>query len=141
MGKSKLCKFSDRTVIFMYWILNCLPLIAEVIIDIYYLLNKTQSFNPTLTTMMWFWVLILRQIYLLCINIFYIHRRIVSYQKSIVTMLCVIITSVFLTLLLHKLEWGVFIGDVPEGIYLLLVCIPSVIVIIGISIYYFIKKT
>lgn len=54
-------------------------------------------------------------------------------------MLGVITISVGMMLVFHKIQYGEFIGDVPSGIYGLLLGVPTTIVIIAMSIYHLIK--
>ena len=124
----------------MYWILSCMPLIVELILNIYSLRCEALTYNSTLNILMWFWILILRQIYLLCVNIIYIHKRVITYKMGAITMFSTIVISVMLLLLFHKIQYGVFIGDVPEGIYYLLIGIPTMIILIGMAIMYFFRK-
>ena len=89
---------------------------------------------------MWGWALLGRQIYLLLINYIYIIRYAVTYVTGLLSAICIICLNVGGILILHKIEYGVFIGDVPEGIYYLLIGIPTVIIVIGMGIMYFIRK-
>ena len=59
---------------------------------------------------------------------------------SIICMLSVIMFNVLYTMLVHKIQTGYFIGDVPEGLYYLMAGIPTLITIVGIGIMFFIKK-
>ena len=121
----------------MYWFLNCLPLIIELSIEIYALYIPIR-YNAMENNLMWLWILIVRQIYLLIINIIFINRKKIIFPVGILCMLGVITISVGMMLVFHKIQYGEFIGDVPSGIYGLLLGIPTVIVIIAMSIYYFI---
>lgn len=58
----------------MYWFLNCLPLIIELSIEIYALYIPIR-YNAMENNLMWLWILIVRQIYLLIINIIFINRK------------------------------------------------------------------
>ena len=122
----------------MYWFLNCLPLIIELSIEIYALYIPIR-YNAMENNLMWLWILIVRQIYLLIINIIFINRKKIILPVGMLCMLGVITISVGMMLVFHKIQYGEFIGDVPSGIYGLLLGIPTVIVIIAMSIYYFIK--
>ena len=122
----------------MYWFLNCLPLIIELSIEIYALYIPIR-YNAMENNLMWLWILIVRQIYLLIINIIFINRKKIIFSFGILCILGVITISVGMMLVFHKIQYGEFIGDVPSGIYGLLLGIPTVIVIIAMSIYYFIK--
>ena len=78
-------------------------------------------------------------LYLLVINIIYIVHKSVSYISSIICMLATILLNVLVLLVCHKMKYGVFIGDVPEGVYYVLIIVPSIIVLIGIVGFYFVK--
>lgn len=123
----------------MYWFLNCLPLIIELSKEIYVLYTVPIRYNAMENNLMWLWILIVRQIYLLIINIIFINRKKIIFPVGILCMLGVITISVGMMLVFHKIQYGEFIGDVPSGIYGLLLGVPTVIVIIAMSFYYFIK--
>ena len=128
----------------MYWILSALPLFVDCIEEIYAIFQKFHGmeyeYNHVYTILMFVCWLILLPIYLLCINYFYLSRKAITYVISITCMIGVIIIKIVIAMISHKIKWGTFLGDVPEGLYCLLIGIPSVIVIIGIAIYYFIKS-
>lgn len=63
----------------MYWFLNCLPLIIELSIEIYALYIPIR-YNAMENNLMWLWILIVRQIYLLIINIIFINRKKLYFQ-------------------------------------------------------------
>ena len=127
----------------MYWYLNCLPLVIDCVIEIYSIFQKFCGFryeyNHISTIVMFLWLLILSPIYLLCINFNYINKKSITYALSVISMVSVIVARVVITIIFHKIKWGTFIGDVPEGIYYLLIFVPLIIVLIGISIFYFVK--
>lgn len=127
----------------MYWFLNYLPLVIDCVIEIYSIFQKICGFryeyNHMSTIVMFLWLLILSPIYLLCINFNYINKKSITYAMSIICMVSVIIARVVVTIISHKIKWGTFIGDVPEGIYYLLIIVPLIIVLIGMSIFYFVK--
>ena len=123
----------------LYWLLNAFPLLVELGIEIYALSINTIVYNAVGNTLMWIWILILRQAYLLCINIIYINKHMITYKTGIICMLDVIIASVGIMVVFHKMQYGVFIGDVPGELYFLLIIIPFIIVLIGMGIFYSIK--
>lgn len=132
----------------MYWILNCLPLLIECVVNIYSIFQKFYNlgfysseyiYEHTSTIIMFLEILILSPIYLLCINFIYINKKLVTYKMSIICMISVIIVRVAIMMLSHKIKWGTFIGDVPMDIYYIFIIVPSVIVGLGIVIYYFVK--
>lgn len=123
----------------LYWLLNAFPLLVELGIEIYALSINTIVYNAVGNTLMWIWILILRQVYLLCINIIYINKHMITYKTGIICMLGVIIASVGIMVVFHKMQYGVFIGDVPGELYFLMIIIPSIIVLIGMGIFYSIK--
>ena len=55
-------------------------------------------------------------------------------------MFSAVILNTVVILVTHKIQTGYYIGDVPEGIYYLLIGIPIVIIVIGMGIVYFIRK-
>ncbi len=65
---------------------------------------------------------------------------IISYTKSIICMLSVIVFNVLCFIITHKIQTGYFIGDVPEGIYFLMAGIPVLIIIVGVGIIFLMKK-
>lgn len=79
-------------------------------------------------------------LYLLTVNVPFICKKSISYVVSIICMLSVIMFNVLYTMLVHKIQTGYFIGDVPEGLYYLMAGIPTLITIVGIGIMFFIKK-
>ena len=119
----------------MYWMLICLPLIIEVIGGVYSLHNPIVA-----NRLIWIWVLIGRPSYLLLVNYLYIKQQKITYIIGLLSVICIICLSVGVILLSHKIKYGVFIGDVPEGIYYLLIGIPTIIILIGMGIIYFLRK-
>lgn len=124
----------------MYWVLICAPLIIELILSIHSLIIKPLVYSSIINYSIWIWVLLGRQIYLLLINYIYIKRHTITYAIGLLSAIFVICLSVGNILILHKIKYGVFIGDVPEGIYYLLMCIPIIVVLIGMAIMYFFRK-
>lgn len=79
-------------------------------------------------------------LYLLIVNMPFVYKKSISYVVSIICMLSVIMFNVLYTMLVHKIQTGYFIGDVPEGLYYLMAGIPTLITIVGVGIMFFIKK-
>lgn len=121
----------------MYWLLSCIPLFIQIGIQIIPEVSKS-SLNFNFGVYMVINLLII-PIYLLIISWIYIRKMTISYTLSIICMLSVVLLNVLVLLVSHKMKHGVFIGDVPEGIYYLLIIVPSVIVLIGVAIFYLIK--
>lgn len=55
-------------------------------------------------------------------------------------MLSVILSNTAVFMIDNKIESGYFIGDVPEGIYYLMIGIPTVITVFGIVLIRFLRK-
>lgn len=79
-------------------------------------------------------------LYLLIVNIPLINKKIVSYVSGMIYMFSVIVLNALITMIMHKIQTGYFLGDVPEGIYYLMIGIPSLIIMTGIGIVFLIKK-
>lgn len=124
----------------MYWLLTFAPFIIEMMLGVYSLMEPSTHYSPIVDCAMWGWVLLGRQIYLLLINYIYIKRHVVTYVTGLLSAICIICLNIGGILILHKIEYGVFIGDVPGGIYFLLAGIPAVIIVIGMGIMYFIRR-
>ena len=123
---------------FVYWILNFIPVLAQIYICITAIFaHINYNFDVTLYALL---NLLGIPIYLLIINIVYLGHKSISYTSSIICMLATIILNVLVLLVGHKIKYGVFVGDVPEAIYYVLIIIPSIIVLIGIVIFYFVKS-
>ena len=119
----------------MYIILSALSLLPEVVLQVVYLFIGTPVYSPVVSTIIWAWMLVVRQIYLLCVNLFYVYKKKISLTRSILYMLGLIVISVGLMLGFHKMQYGVFIGDVPEQLYCFLIVAPSILVFAGVAIY------
>lgn len=123
---------------FVYWILNFIPVLAQMYICITVIFaHINYNFDVTLYALL---NLLGIPIYLLIINIVYLVHKSISYTSSIICMLATIILNVLVLLAAHKIKYGVFVGDVPEEIYYVLIIIPSIIVLIGIVIFHFAKS-
>ncbi len=118
----------------LYTWLSVFPLMVEVVLQVVYLFIGTPAYSPVVNTIAWAWMLIGRQIYLLCINLYYVCKGRVSYIRSMVSMVGIIVLSVGLMLGFHKMQYGTFMGDVPGGVYCLLIIIPSIVVFAGVAI-------
>ncbi len=119
----------------MYLLLSILPLVPEVVLDVVYLFVGTPIYSPAVSTLVNIWMLLGRQICLLCINLYYVRKGTISRFKSAICMLGVIVASVCLMLVFHKIQYGVFVGDVPEDVYWFLIIVPSLVLLAGIAIY------
>ena len=124
-------------VMFVYWILNFIPVLVQMYICITAIfIHINYSFDVTLYALL---NLLGIPIYLLIINIVYLVHKSIPYTSSIISMLTTILLNVVVLLVGHKIKYGVFIGDVPEEIYCVLIIIPSIIVLVGIVVFYFVK--
>ena len=122
----------------MYWILNYIPLILQIIL-FSLSLNFKIKFNIDFAIYAVINLFVL-PIYLLVVNVIYMKDKMLSFTISFGCMLSVIILNVIVIMVTHKIQTGYFIGDVPEGIYYMLIGIPTVIIIIGMAIIYFLRK-
>ena len=120
----------------MYWLLSSVPLILGVLSELYSILGGFSDFNNTRNTFVIIWVLLLSPIYLLIINSIYINRGVVTYLTGALYILSIIAVRVGIRLLFYKIQFGTFVGDVPEVIYYWLFGIPATISIIGMIILY-----
>ena len=116
----------------MYYLLNYAPFILYIVVSMF----------PTKINFGVFAIIYLfaQPLYLLIVNMPFIYKKSISYVVSIICMLSVIILNVLYTMLMHKVQTGYFIGDVPEGLYYLMAGIPALITIVGIGIIFLIKK-
>ena len=119
----------------MYIILSALSLLPEVVLQVVYLFIGIPVYSPAGSTIILAWILVVRQIYLLCVNLFYVRKEKISLLRGVLYMLGLIVISVGLMLGFHKVQYGVFIGDVPEQLYCFLIIAPSIIVFAGVAIY------
>ncbi len=102
----------------MYYILNYFPLVIQALI---FAIPAAINSNFALFAI---YNLLLIPVYLISINIHYLHKKQLSYLRSIAFMIS------------HKLKTGYFIGDVPEQIYYLLFVVPAFIILLGVLIVY-----
>lgn len=138
MGKGKLCKLCDWVVRLMYWLLNYIPIFLQIML-FGVVLNTRISFNISIGI---YGVinLFVFPLYLLVVNTIGINKGRLTFVKSIGRMFSAVILNTVVILVTHKIQTGYYIGDVPEGIYYLLIGIPTVIIVIGMGIVYFIRK-
>lgn len=115
----------------------------------YYLLNYTPSILYIIDSMVSIKIdfgvfaiiyLFAQPLYLLIVNVPFVCKKSISYATSIICMLSVIIFNVLYTIIIHKIQTGYFIGDVPEGIYFLMIGVPALLIIVGMGIIFLIKK-
>lgn len=110
----------------MYYLLNYVPNMLYILI-----LAMPIKVNPVLFFIMYLFV---QPIYLLIVNVPFVCKKTTSYTKCIVCMVSTIIFNAVLTIAIHKIRTGYFIGDVPEGLYYLMVGVPILIIVIGLGI-------
>lgn len=84
--------------------------------------------------------LVAQPLYLLIVNVPFVCKKSISCVDSIIYMFSVIIFNVLYTIIIHKIQTGYFIGDVPKGIYYLMTGVPALIIIVGMGIIFLIKK-
>lgn len=116
----------------MYYLLNYAPSILYIIVSI---VSIKMDFGVFAIT-----YLFAQPLYLLIVNIPFVCKRSISCVASIIYMFSVIIFNVLYTIIIHKIQTGYFIGDVPEGIYYLMTGVPALIIIVGMGIMFLIKK-
>lgn len=125
-------------MIVLYWLLNYAPIFLQIIL-FGVSLNIKIDFNINFGVYAIINLFVF-PVYLLLVNAIYINKKMLSFTKGISCMLSVIILNIILILITHKIQTGYFIGDVPEGIYYLLIGIPTIIILIGMGIIYFLRK-
>lgn len=113
----------------MYYILNYFPLVIQALI----FAIPAANINFALCAI---YNLLLIPVYLISINIYYLHKKRLSYLRSIAFMISVITANIFMFMISHKIQTGYFIGDVPEQIYYLLFIVPTFIILLGVLIVY-----
>ena len=116
----------------MYYLLNYAPSILYIIVSMFSIKINFGVFAII--------YLFAQPLYLLIVNILFIYKKSMSYVVSILCMLLVIVFNVLYTMLYNKIQYGYFIGDVPEGIYYLMIGIPTSIIIIGMGIVFLFKR-
>lgn len=116
----------------VYYLLNYVPSILYVVLSM-----SSIRMNFGVFAIIY---LFAQPLYLLIVNMPFVYKKSISYVVSIICMLSVIMFNVLYTMLVHKIQTGYFIGDVPEGLYYLMAGIPTLITIVGVGIMFFIKK-
>lgn len=116
----------------MYYLINYVPTILCVIISIASIKIDFGVFAIL--------YLFAQPLYLLIVNTLYICNKTISWFNSIIHMFSTVLLNVIYVIIIHKIKTGYYIGDVPEGIYYLMIGIPCVIILIGTCIMYFVKK-
>ena len=116
----------------MYYLLNYAPSILYIIVSI---VSIKIDFGVCAIT-----YLFAQPLYLLIVNIPFVCKKSISCVASIIYMFSVIIFNALYTIIIHKIQTGYFIGDVPEGIYYLMTGVPALIIIVGMGIMFLIKK-
>ena len=79
-------------------------------------------------------------IYVVIVNAVYVLKKELSLIKSYICMVSIAFIYFTVTVIANKYRYGSFLGDAPDLIFYLCVCIPCVIFTIGIVVIYFIKK-
>lgn len=116
----------------VYYLLNYVPSILYIVLSM-----SSIRMNFGVFAIIY---LFAQPLYLLIVNMPFVYKKSISYVVSIICMLSVIMFNVLYTMLVHKIQTGYFIGDVPEGLYYLMAGIPTLITIVGVGIMFFIKK-
>ena len=116
----------------MYYLLNYIP-------SILYIIDSIVPIEMDLGVLAIIY-LFAQPLYLLIVNVPFVCKKSISYATSIICMLSVIIFNLLYTMLMHKIQTGYFIGDVPEGIYYLMAGVPILITMVSMSIVFLIKK-
>ena len=120
----------------MYYLLNCVPSVLYIgLYIVTSILNKKVNFGVLAII-----YLFVQPLYLLIVNIPFIYKKSKSYAAGIICMFSVIVFNALYTMLMHKIQTGYFLGDVPEGIYYLMVGIPVLIIIAGMGVIFLIRK-
>lgn len=109
----------------MYYLLNYFPSILYIIVS---KVSIKMDFGIFAIA-----YLFVKPLYLLSVNIHFICKKSISYSVSMIHMFSVVIFNVLYTIIVHKIQTGYFIGDVPEGIYYIMFEVPALI-IVGMSI-------
>ena len=119
----------------MYYVLNYLPLVIQtVIFTMAIKFGVVFNFDIVIYGSILLFGL---PLYLLIVNIISIKKHSLSYVKSMLNMLLVIVSNVLIMMIAHKIQTGQFIGDVPLGVYGFLLLVPSIIVLAGMTISIF----
>lgn len=125
----------------MYLILNFLLVFWEIFQNIFRIETLTVMTIGEKVYLGVIVIFLIRPIYLLLINIYYIMRKKVTYTKSVITMLSVIIAHILVLFINNKFKFGTFLADIPAGLIMLMIFVPWTIIIIGTLACYFLQKT
>lgn len=117
----------------MYYLLNYVPCIL-------YIIDSIVNFKIDIGVFIIIY-LFAQPLYLLIVNIPFVCKKSISYVGSSICMFSVIVFNVLHTMLVNKILTGYFIGDAPEEIYYIMVGVPTLIIVLGLGIVFFIKKT
>lgn len=90
----------------VYYLLNYVPSILYIVLSMSSIRMKFGVFAII--------YLFAQPLYLLIVNMLFVYKKSISYVVSIICMLSVIMFNVLYTMLVHKIQTGYFIGDVPE---------------------------
>ncbi len=118
----------------MFWLLNYIPLLFQIVLHITPLISKLQ-FNLNFGIYMILYLFI-TPLYLLLVNFYYLKLSLIPYKISCIYMLSVVLLDFVVFLVIHKIKYGTFIGDIPEGLCILMIVIPVAIILLGILIHY-----
>lgn len=123
----------------MYYILTYIPTFIQIII---FSLHRHVGivFRTEAQILYVVFLLFVTPLYLLIVNRCFLIKDCISYSKSMSVMLSVILSNTAVFMIDNKIESGYFIGDVPEGIYYLMIGIPTVITVFGIVLIRFLRK-
>lgn len=113
----------------MYYLLNYVPPLLYIMVS---MMSIKIDFGVFIII-----YLFAQPLYLLIVNVPFICTKSISYVDSIIYMISVIIFNVLYTIIMHKIQTGYFIGDVPVGLYYLMAVIPTLIIIVGVCIIFF----
>lgn len=116
----------------MYYLLNYAPSVLYIVVSMF-----SAKINFGVFAIIY---LFAQPLYLLIVNVPFIYKKSISHVVSIIYMVSVIMLNVLYTMIVHKIQTGYFLGDVPEGIYYLMAGIPALIIIVGMGIIFLIKK-
>ena len=116
----------------MYFILNYLPVLIQALI-VTIPLNLGFISYPMIS-------LFVFPIYLLYINISKLNKQKSSVLVCLINMILVAALNTGVFQIWHKILYGSFMGDIPEGLLYIQFFVPTAIIIIGILIFYYVKK-
>ena len=76
--------------------------------------------------------IVIQPVYLLLINIWYILKKQLKHGVCLTNMILEVFFNVGYILFMHKIRTGEYIGDVPLGLYCVLVGIPILAILLGL---------